>query len=388
MRFVRFTENNELQILRSGAEFFPALIAAIEGAQREIFLETYIFEDDAAGRPIIEALIRAAARGVTIKLTLDWAGTGRVQSRALLRIFKPAGVQCRVFNPWFIRGISRNQRKIVVVDGQVAFLGGINIIDDFRADHDSSIRLPAPRWDIAARITGPLVAELHRAVVTHWKQIASFRERLVTKFRNFRRRNNLHAFTRPTVAAVVESDNFNNRRTIYRAYLQALAGARTSAILANPYFAPGARLRNALVRAASRGVDVTLLLGVGQYHLQDAVSQSYYRQLLEAGVKIFEYRKTQLHGKVAVVDDQWATLGSTNYDGFSLFLNHEANVIVSDRAFSIALRKEIEAAIAASVPVFARDYAATRWYRHVWNHCAALLYRNALRILSSGNSVD
>ncbi|MEI6715106.1 MAG: phospholipase D-like domain-containing protein [Verrucomicrobiota bacterium] len=388
MRFVRITENNQIELLRCGAELFPALVAAIDIAAQEVWLETYLFERDEAGLPIMEALIRAARRGVSVHVTLDWAGTGSAQAAALRRTFVSAGVQCRVFNPWFRRGISRNHRKIVVVDGQVAFLGGINIIDDLRADHDSSIRLPSPRWDIAARIRGPLVEELHRAVSAHWKLGASLRERITDRIRKFRRKTIHKLHTKPIVGALVVSDNFRNRRTIYRAYLQALAGARSSVVLANPYFAPGRKLRNALVNAASRGVEVTLLLGVGQYHLQDAVAQSYYPQLLAAGVRIFEYRKTQLHGKVAVVDEHWATFGSTNHDGLSLFVNHEANVLVFDPGFSRVLRSEIERALEDSTRVCAGEHVASPWYSRIWNHCAALLYRNALRILSSGNSVD
>lgn len=388
MRFVRITENNQIDLLRCGAELFPALTAAIDSAAQEVWLETYLFESDEAGRPIIEALIRAAKRGVSVHVTLDWAGTGRAQAAALASTFASAGVRCRVFNPWFMRGISRNHRKIVVVDGHLAFLGGINIIDDLRADHDSSVCLPAPRWDIAARIRGPLVAELHHAVREHWKKGVSLRERITNRIRNFRRKSIHKAYTQPIVAGLVVSDNFHNRRTVYRAYLQALAVARSSVVLANPYFAPGRKLRNALVKAASRGVKVTLLLGVGQYHLQDAVAQSYYPQLLAAGVGIFEYRKTQLHGKVAVVDDHWATFGSANHDGLSLFVNHEANVLVFDPDFSRVLRSEIELAVEDSVRICAGEYEASPWYRRIWNHFAALLYRNALRILSSGNSVD
>ena len=170
--------------------------------------------------------------------------------------------------------------------------------------------------------------------------------------------------------------------------LQALGQARSQAILANPYFAPGRKLRDALSRVAERGVEVILLLGVGQFRLQDAVAQSYYPKLLAHGVKIVEYRKTQLHGKVAVVDGMWATLGSSNYDGLSLFVNQEANIVVRDAAFSGALRDEILRAIADGVVVNAQDYVHIVWYKRLWYYTAYLIYKNILRLISWGKYTE
>ena len=189
----------------------------------------------------------------------------------------------------------------------------------------------------------------------------------------------------PSLVALVVRDNLRNRRTIQRTYLQALGHARKSAFLANPYFAPGRKLRRALESAAARGVDVTLLLGVGQFRLQDAIAHSFYPKLLESGVKIIEYRKTQLHGKVAVVDDIWATVGSSNYDGFSLFMNQEANIVVKDALFAQALRVHIEHGVADGVAVRIEDYANISWYKRVWYGAAFWLYRAMIRVISGGN---
>jgi cardiolipin synthase A/B len=141
-------------------------------------------------------------------------------------------------------------------------------------------------------------------------------------------------------------------------------------------------LRRALVEAASRGVDVTLLLGVGQFLLQDAVTHSFYPKLLRAGVKLVEYRKTQLHAKVAVVDDDWATIGSSNYDGLSLFLNQEANVVIRDAKFSIELRRQIESGIADGVAIHFADYANIPWYKRFWYGVAFFFYETMIRVVT------
>jgi cardiolipin synthase len=189
----------------------------------------------------------------------------------------------------------------------------------------------------------------------------------------------------PAHAALVVRDNLRNRRTIQKTYLHALGHARKSAMLANPYFAPGRKMRDALSSAAERGIDITLLLGVGQFHLQDAIARAFYPKLLKCGVKIVEYRKTQLHAKVAVVDDHWATVGSSNFDGFSLFLNQEANVVVQDEAFSNTLRQTIEKGIAEGVAIRLEDFAHIPWYKRVWYSIAFMVYRITLRVITWGN---
>jgi cardiolipin synthase len=180
-------------------------------------------------------------------------------------------------------------------------------------------------------------------------------------------------------------DNLRNRRTIQRAYLQALGHARQSALLTSPYFAPGRKLRRGLEEAARRGVEVTLLLGVGHYRLQDAVSQSYYPKLMKAGVKIVEYRKTTLHAKVAVVDEHWATVGSSNFDGLSLLVNQEANVVIRDADFSRALRQQIEIGIADGDAVAADAFDNLPWQARAWHGTAFFLYRLLMRVITIGN---
>jgi len=133
-----------------------------------------------------------------------------------------------------------------------------------------------------------------------------------------------------------------------------------------------------------RGVKVTLLLGVGQFYMQDAVAHSFYPKLLKAGVRIVEYTKTQLHAKVAVIDDEWATVGSSNYDGLSLFVNQEANVVVSDVDFAATLRNEIEVGLREGRLVQLQDFLHSPWYKRLWYGTAFLMYRGIIRIITLG----
>jgi cardiolipin synthase len=185
-------------------------------------------------------------------------------------------------------------------------------------------------------------------------------------------------------AAFVVRDNLRNRRTIQRAYLQAIGRARKRVLMATPYFAPGRKFRDALCQAARRGVDVCLLIGVGEFRMQDAVAASFYPQLLAAGVRIVEYRKTQLHAKVAVVDDNWATVGSSNCDGLSLFVNQEANVVVRDAQFAGSLARQIEQGIADGVRVCMDDLRQLSWVRRYGHAMAYLLYRMTMRVVAIG----
>lgn len=388
MRPVEFTAHNKVTLLHLGAEYFPALIAAIDAARFEIYLETYIFTLDATGMQVRDALIRAADRGVMVNVVTDWLGTGHRQSLILNRMLREGGVNHRIFNAWFRRGVARTHRKIGVVDRQVAFLGGLNINDDWISDDGFDTPLPAPRWDFGARIHGPLVATIHRDMQSQWLLLGGLHLRYRWERFRDRRKTGLTIVDGPAQAALVLRDNLRNRRTIQKAYLKALGAARHTALLANPYFAPGRKMRDGLAAAARRGVQVTLLLGVGQFRIQDAVAHSFYPKLLKSGVKVVEYRKTQLHGKVAVIDDDWATVGSSNWDGLSLFVNHEANVVVREAEFARDLRTHIERAVDEGVAVRLDDYANIPWYERAWYGTAYFIYKSILRIITLGRYTE
>lgn len=384
MRNLTFVDNNDITLLESGVAFFPALIDALDAAKYEVLFETYIFAEDETGERVRDALIRAARRGVKVRVLVDWFGTGHRCCGRLGPELTAAGVQYRVFNPLCKRGIARSHRKIAVIDRDVAFVGGINTNDDWLCDHADGHRLPAPRWDFTVRVRGPLVAQIHHEAAGQWMRTGRLRLRKRLQLFREMRKQPLPSCESPARAAFVVRDNLRNRATIQKAYLQALGHARDSVLLATPYFAPGRKFRKALAHAARRGVKVTLLIGVGEFRIQDAVAHSFYPKLLADGIRVVEYRKTQLHAKVAVVDDDWATVGSSNCDGLSLFVNQEANVVVNDPAFAATLRRHIERGIADGVEVCPQEFAHTGWLQRASYGAAYMLYKLVMRVVTIG----
>lgn len=344
-----FLAGNQVTLLETGAEYFPALLAAIEAACSEVHLETYIFADDETGRQVAAALARAAGRGVAVRVLVDGFGA-RDFFHTLGRPLVAAGAEVLVYRQEVARfrlrrhRLRRLHRKLAVVDGCIAFIGGINIIDDW--DMGNTPDQVPPRFDYAVSVEGPLLAVIDHAAHHLWQLVrwASFRRRLPMP-PAIRPRQSRQAGA--MAAAFVVRDNLRHRRDIEEAYLAAIANARDEVVLANAYFLPGRRFRHALMDAARRGVRVTILLqGKVEYVLLHYATQALYGALLSAGVRIFEYHRSFLHAKVAVVDGAWATVGSSNIDPFSLLLAREANVLVCDDAFASDLRGSLMRAMA------------------------------------------
>ena len=336
----RFCEGNEVRLLVGGGQYFPAVEAALDAARQEIYIETYIFENDATGQRIAQALARAAQRGVATHLLVDGFGSKRLPG-SLVSLMRDAGVQLLVYRPDITRfdfkrsRLRRLHRKLVIVDAQTAFVGGINIIDDmYTPGH-----VP-PRIDFAVVVRGPAVDDAHAAVTRLWAMVSW------TQFRRRWRSWALRCAPNPRAgtqrAAMVIRDNLGHRRDIEEAYLDAIGQAKREVMIAMAYFLPGLRFRRALTEAAERGVRVVLLLqGRVEYFFLHHASRALYGSLLDAGVEIQEYHKSFLHAKVAVIDGFWATVGSSNIDPFSLLLAREANVVVEDEAFATQLRTSL-----------------------------------------------
>jgi cardiolipin synthase len=351
-----FLGGNRVALLCSGTEYFPALLTAIRAAKNEIFLETYIYSGDGTGERITEALCGAVRRGVAVHLLLDGFGS-KDMPKKMRRELQDAGVQILVYRPKISpltlrrERLRRMHRKLAVVDGRVAFVGGINVIDD-----KDTPRQVTPRYDYAVRVEGPLLGPIHDAAVRLWNRVA------------WRRVNNLYLrhWTPPDIArkgdhraAFVVRDNFRHRRDIERAYLEAIDSAKEEILIACAYFFPGVRFRRALASAAARGVRVVLLLqGRVEYVWLHYASRALYGTLLDAGIEIQEYHRSFLHAKVAVIDGHWATVGSSNIDPFSLLLAREANVVVEDRAFASALHRSLQDAIEKG----AKAVPKRRWF--------------------------
>ena len=317
--------------------------------------------------------------------------------------FDAAGVQWRIFSPLGRLGLlipsrwRRLHRKLCVLDGQLAFCGGINILDDFFDPNHGP--LVAPRFDFAVQVTGPLVRAVHDACAQFW-----WRQQAARTARSAQFVSAWHALqeavAQGTRAAIPESeassdvgaseplgagtlaelvlrDNLLNRSRIERAYRRAIGEARHDIIIANAYFVPGGKLRKSLIHAATRGVRVRLLLqGRYEYFMQYHAARPVYGALLAAGVEIDEYSASFLHAKVAVIDGHWATVGSSNLDPLSLLLAREANVVVDDRPFARALQARLEQAMAeGGKRVDPQAYADRPWQQRLLDRLAYGLMR-------------
>jgi cardiolipin synthase len=337
--------NNQITLLQNGEAYFTAIEAALDRAVHEIYLESYIFENDNTGRRIAEALRRAAFRGVKTYVLIDGFGSHRFP-KTMADYLAAAGVMVLKFrpktSPWTLRRrrLRRLHRKIVVVDQEIAFVGGINIIDDMDRPDQTS-----PRYDYAVSVEGPLVAEILDSTRRVWSRVAWTRLRPGWCRGNDRQAPSTEPRGRIRSAFLVR-DNIRHRRDIEDAYLQAIRQAQFEIILANAYFLPGLNFRHALLDAARRGVRVILLLqGRVEYRLMHYASHALYGNFLDAGIEIYEYHNSFMHAKVAVIDEHWATVGSSNLDPFSLLLALEANVVVDDENFAKKLKHSLEQAI-------------------------------------------
>ena len=353
-----FVEGNRLTLLESGREYFPQLEAACDAATSEIHVETYIFEDDAAGQRIAAALARAARRGVATHLLVDGFGSKKL-SPTLQQSLESAGVKLLIYRPEIARlrfqrqRLRRLHRKLAMIDSKLAFVGGINVIDDMHTPGHTP-----PRFDYAVRVEGPLIEQIHTAVKRLWTIV------LLTQIgAGWPDDDGPQPDARPCgtqTAAFLVRDNLWHRNDIEEAYLDAISHARNEVIIASSYFFPGLAFRHALAAAAARGVRVLLLLqGRVEYRLLHYASRALYGSLLDAGIEIHEYHKSFLHAKVAVIDSLWATVGSSNIDPFSLLLAREANVVVEDERFA----GELRASLAAALEQGARQVEAEHWHR-------------------------
>ena len=352
-------DKTELQLLEGSIAFFPSLITAIDSAEKSVQLETYIFDLTASGADVAMALERAAKRGVQVRVMVDGFGTPVFPEEWKLR-FKAAGVLWLVFKPIATLGIfmpsqwRRLHRKLCVIDSAVAYCGGINLLDDW---HDPSYgALAAPRFDFSVRVSGSIAKDIQTTTSQLWERLSLRRpgsiKRVKTALETLPRVLKRHHWQTNVqagkpLAALVLRDNITNRGQIERAYLKAIGDAHKEIIIANAYFVPGAKLRRALILAAKRGVKVQLLLqGKYEYFMQYHAARPIYGALLAAGVDIYEYDKSYLHAKVAVIDSVWATVGSSNLDPLSLLLAREANIVIQDAVFAQSLRQRLQLAMA------------------------------------------
>lgn len=357
-----YTSGNSVLLLRNGTEYFPAVVTAIEAATRSVYIESYIFADDASGRVVADALAAAAERGVDVRLVVDGFGTKHYLTTQLRDTLVRAGVwvvlyRADVFPMTFRTArLRRLHRKMVIVDGRIAFVGGINMIDDMNTPGHTP-----PRIDFAVRVEGPVLAPMVAAAHRLWRvlRIVNLDPRALPPL-------TLDAETvsdGETTAKFLVRDNFRYRRHIEHAYLAAIRSAKEDVTIACAYFFPGIRFRRALTSAAARGVRVTLLLqGHVEYAVLRFASRALYGQLLQGGVRIVEYDASFLHAKVAVVDGRWATVGSSNIDPFSLLLARESNIFVRGAPFA----SRLQAALTNLEVQGGNVVDSSRWRKRSW----------------------
>lgn len=354
----RWIEGNRFVLLENGEEFFPRVFEAIAQAQREVLLETFILYEDKVGKGLHAALVSAARRGVQIDMTIDAFGSPDLSEQFIAGLTE-AGIRIHVFDPAprLFRRINyfrRLHRKLVVVDGVRAFVGGINYSADHLADYG-----PEAKQDYSVEVEGPIVMQIH----------GFMREAIAEGRPELRRLVRPEVLPAPVAGAAeamfVWRDNRRHTQDIERQYRIAIRLARRRVMIANAYFFPGYTFLRELRKAARRGVEVSLILqGNPDMPIVQTAAAMLYHHLLRGGVKIYEYCDRPLHGKVALVDDEWATVGSSNLDPLSLTLNLEANVIIRDRDFNRQLGDSLQRLITNCCrKIEAKDLHESSWWR-------------------------
>jgi cardiolipin synthase A/B len=352
----KLVAGNNITLLCNGTEYFPALETAINAANNEIYLQTYIFEPDTTGIKIGNALKNAANRGVEVNLLLDGFGCKNLSKDYINQLLN-AGVNVAFYkpkiSPWSLKRsrLHRMHRKITVVDGDIGLVGGINIIDDYNTPNQTP-----PRIDYAVKVQGPLLAEMRQSAVRLWRRAS---KSVVNKTNPALVKS--HGFVDERgqmLGAFLIRDNYKHRRDIEDAYLSAIKSAQSEILIANAYFLPGIRFRHALFEASERGVRVKLLLqNKVEYLLLDLATHALYGTLLSHHIEIYEYHQSFMHSKVAVIDNQWSIVGSSNIDPFSLLMSQEANILVDDVPFANQLKQSI----VRSIQLGAKKIDAVDW---------------------------
>lgn len=324
---------NRVTILRNGREIFPALIEGINSAVETISFSSYIWWAGGASSDIGDALASRAREGVTVRVLLDAWGSAKLD-RALVDKLERAGVEVIWFRPikWHQIGRANNRmhRRILVMDGTVAFAGGVGIAEEWEGDCED----PNHWRETHVRVEGPAVRDLVGGFVENWAEATG-------KVPDPSLFPELKPFSDGVPVLVVRSASSEGSSAADNLFLAAIAGSREVLWITTAYFAPHSAYVDALCAAAQRGVDVRILVNGKPIDKQVVrwAGQRSYGRLLKAGVRIFEYQKARLHAKVILVDENWANVGSANFDNRSFALEEEINVGIEDSAVAALLKE-------------------------------------------------
>ncbi len=355
------TAGNKITLLIDGPAIYEAMFKAIAEAKDHINFETYIFRDDEVGQKFADLLMRKQAEGVQVNLLYDAVGSISTPA-AFFQSLRAAGVNVLEFNPINPLKIRkevlttyRDHRKVVVIDGKIAFTGGVNISSVYSRSSSSPAGKPGKSgesWrDTHIQIEGPAVAELQKSFIQTWDN----QEGPPLADRNYFPPVEAQG---KALAQVIPSYPGETHRLTYVMYVAAIKNARNSIKLTTPYFVPDHQMRKAIAQAAKRGVEVKIVLpGSGNLNLVSNAGRSFYSDLLESGVRLFEFRDRMVHAKTAVIDGVWSTVGSTNMDLQSFLYNNEINVMVIGKDFADKMEEMFEQDLAASDEVTAEKWA-------------------------------
>jgi cardiolipin synthase len=360
-------KDNEVQLLVDGPDTYRAMLAAIGGARESINLETYIFNEDEVGERFAEALSARSLEGLEVRVIYDSLGS-RASSPAFFERMRAAGVEFVEFHP--VNPLDggnpldlnvRDHRKLLVVDGRIAFTGGINLDRNYSSSSGGRRRAstsPVPGWrDTHIAVRGPAVAGFQRLFFTNWEEAGGTHDDDRARY-----------FPPPQpegrdLVRVLSSVGGDGEASPIRiAYGEAVDAAASRIWITQSYFGPDADLIRTMTEAAGRGVDVRIIVsGVSDAPMMLAVSRSYYETLLEGGVRIFESDDIMLHAKTAVIDGTWSTVGSSNLDYRSFIHNHEVNAVVVSESFGEEMEALFRSDLARS-----REILLGEWRKRPW----------------------
>ena len=345
-----YTAGNKLELFVRGKDLFASMLAAIGAASESVNLETYRFGGDDTGRLFAQSLASAAKRGLRVRLIYDSVGSLELRPETETAM-RNAGVQILEYHPvapWRPRWAwnKRDHRKILVCDGKVGYIGGMNLCDEHAPVEEGGLDWP----DAHARVEGPAAHELERLFRAVWHK---------EKGRWFNSKAP-PGFTPGTAPVhIVGNHEIIKRFAIREAYANALRAAKSEVSIANSYFIPDWRIRRSLAQAAKRGVDVRVLVpGISDIRSVWYAMRATYASLLSRGVRVFEWQGPMMHAKAVVVDGKWCAVGSYNLDHRSLQHNLEANLQTTDPAFAAALKKGFDAGLKG-----AREIKNEEWNR-------------------------
>jgi cardiolipin synthase len=349
--------HNAIEILTNGAQFYPAMRDEILKAEASVNLEAYIFNPGAAADMLIDAMIARARAGVDVRLVLDSIGSALMTGEPARRL-REAGCRLEFYQPltWYrlARLNNRTHRELLIVDGRVAFTGGAGVADWWLKPVGAH-----PAWrDTMVRMEGPIVTALQGVFAENWLECCG---EILTSPREWPRRREPADGTEAMLVKSSPSDRATASRVVFQMLID---GAVSDIAISTPYFLPDRALRRSLARAARRGVEVRVVVPgtLTDQRLVRLASRRLYGELLESGVRIYEYRPSMTHVKALLIDRTWAIVGTTNFDNRSFEHNDEVNVAFREAAVTARLRSGFESDLAASDEITLDNWKGRSWF--------------------------